>query len=82
VITYVALAVCMLSIGVCAVSLFQLREGWKLVREREDLADAYEKVLGRRETELRRREKAVWWAEKTQERIPERIPERSPRWVR
>lgn len=69
-ITAVALAVSVLSAAVCMFTLYQLRAGWKAVRKRETIADAYEKILGNRAADLRRREKALWWAE------------RSPQWLR
>jgi hypothetical protein len=70
VITLAAFAIALPAMAVCLFTLHQLRAGWKALREREVLADAFDKVLRGREADLRRREKAVWWAERSPQWLP------------
>jgi hypothetical protein len=45
--------------------MWWMREERQQIGEREAVADRLERILGRRETELRHRESAVVWAERT-----------------
>jgi hypothetical protein len=63
----VALVVATLAL---AIGSWYLRAEQQKLRERELSNDLWAAALGRREADVRRREKAVWWAERT------------PRWSR
>ncbi len=65
-----ALAVAMLSIALSLTALWWMVAGYRELHEREAMTAQLERILGNREMDLVRRERALRWAE------------RNPGWLR